>query len=225
MRESFRQWAREKSFQEEMRQTGGTPTSANFHRRAYHRHFQGYTEVKTVKPDGRKVIERVYTGHYLEPVLSKKQRIRLRIVYCLLFVAGVGIFAWSATRRAVCNSVLYVGIFQALTVLMTLWCLYVLIFYLPARGRWTVGDYDSLHKPLIRSSLACALCQAAAAVASLTAIVLNRDAANSSAFLCAGGFLLGGGLFGLMGLLESRVEYTVLDNETPMPEDGVEIDV
>lgn len=225
MRDSFREWARKKAFRDEMRQTGGTPESASFHRRAYHRNFQGYTEVKRVRPDGKAVIERVYTGHYFEPMLSKERRVRLRILYVLLFAGGMGVFGWSATRPAVCNTVLYVGAFQALAVAMALWCLYVLIFYIPAVGKLTVGEYDTLHKPLIRSSAACALCQGAAAVAALVCFFLNRDAASASDLLCMGGFVLGGMLFGLIWFLESHLEYAVLDNDTPMPEDGVEIDV
>lgn len=225
MRDSFREWARKRAYREEMRQTGGTPASASFHRRAYHRNFQGYTEVKRVRPDGRAVIERVYTGHYFEPMLSKERRVRLRILYVLLFAGGAAVFGWAATRPAVCNTALYVGALQALALVMAMWCLYVLIFYIPASGKMTVGEYDTLHKPLIRSSLACALSQWAAAAAAVVCVLLNRDAASGTDLLCAGGFVLGGVPFGVLWFLESHLEYAVLDNDTPMPEDGVEIDV
>ncbi len=225
MRDSFREWARKRAYRQEMRETGGTPTSASFHRRAYHRNFQGYTEVKRLRPDGRTVIERVYTGHWYEPMLSMERRVRLRILYVLLFLCGAGVFGWAATRRAVCNTVLYVGLFQALAVAMAIWCLYVLVFYIPATGKLTIGEYDTLHKPLIRSAMACAVCLWAAAAAAVVCLVLDRAAAVGRDWLCPAGFALSGALFGLIWFLESRLEYAVLDNETPMPEDGVEIDV
>lgn len=224
MLEKYRERVREKARRAEMRETGGVPTSVGFHRPAYHRNFQGYTEVKRINAAGKAIIERVYTGHYYEPMLSRERRITLRVMYLLLFVGGVALFAFTATRSARCNSMLYVGLFQAAAVLMAPWCLYVLIFYLPATGKLTIGEYDTLHKPLIRAALACAICQWLAAAACAVCFLLHLSEPKWTDLFCAGGFAAAGALFGLIWFLESHLEYAVLDNETPTPEDGVEID-
>ncbi len=180
--------------------------------------------MKHLNADGRTVIERVYTGRWYEPMLSRERQITLRILYVLLFVCGAGLFVFTATRRTRCNATLYVGLLQALAVVLGIWCIYVFVFYIPARGKLTIGEYDSLHKPLIRASGACALCQAALAAASTVCFFLHLDQKDPADLVCALGFLGCTVLFGLIWFLESHLEYAVLDNSTVPPEEGVEID-
>lgn len=224
MLDSWKRKMAEKAKRDELRYTGGTPEQASFHRRGYHRFFEGYTEVKRVNARGRTVIERIYTGKYYEPELEPFRRITLRLFYVLFFVGGAALFLFCASRPERCNSTLYVNLFQALAVPMVLWCAYVLLFYLPAVGRLTIGEYNSQHRPLIQSSLLTAVCMWLSGAAALVCFFLHLGEGTLGGLLCAVGFAASGGLMFLIFLLESHLNYTVTGSEVQPPEDGVEIE-
>lgn len=208
----------------ELQYTGGTPETASFHRQAYHRHFEGYAEVKRVDGRGRTVIERVYIGKYYEPKLAPHRRLTLRMFYIIFFLGGTALFLFCATRIAPCNTAPYVNLFQALAVPLLLWCAYVMVFYLPATGKLTIGEYNSLHKPLIRASALTALCMWLISAGTLICFVLCLDAEQGSNLLCAAGFAVAGALIFLIYVLENHLEYTVIGSETQPLEGGVEIE-
>lgn len=224
MLERMKQRVKEKSQQQAMRETGGMPTSASFHRRAYHRNFEGYTEIKRVNSAGKTVIDRIYTGKYYEPDLSPANRIKLRILYVLLFLGGTSLYLFAAFRPALCNTVLYVNLFQALSIPMLLWCIYLLIFYLPATGKLTIGSYNTLHKPLIRASCLTCLCMWATALTSVICYFLHFSTNDFLDLLCAAGFAISGALIFLIYYLEVNLNYTVSNSTEQIPEGGVEID-
>ena len=214
----------ERAKRRELQYTGGTPESAPFHRQAYHRHFEGYTEVKRVDERGRTVIERIYTGKYYEPELAPHQRLTLRLFYLIFFLGSTALFLFCATRTALCNSAPYVNLFQALAVPLLLWCAYVLAFYIPSMGELTVGEYNSQHRPLIRASLMAAVCMWLTSAGALVCFMLCSGAGRGSNLLCAVGFAAAGALIFFIYLLESHLEYAVIGSETHPPEGGVEIE-
>lgn len=220
---SWKHRVAERAKRKELQYTGGVPESAPFHRQAYHRHFEGYTEVKRVDERGRTVLERIYTGKYYEPKLALHHRLTLRMFYIIFFLGGTALFLFCATRAASCNTAPYVILFQALAVPLLLWCAYVMVFYLPATGRLTIGEYNSLHKPLIRASALAALCMWLAGAGALVCF-LHLETAMSTDLLCAAGFTGAGALMFLIHLLENRLEYTVIGSEAQPPEGGVEIE-
>lgn len=214
----------ERAKRKELQYTGGTPETASFHRQAYHRHFEGYTEIKRLDERGRTVIERVYTGKYYEPELVPYRRITLRLFYMIFFLGGTALFLFCATRTALCNTAPYVNLFQALAVPMVLWCAYILVFYIPSLGKLTVGEYNSQHRPLIRAALLTSVCMWLTGVGSLMCVLLHLETGMGKDLLCVAGFALAGVLIFLIYLLESRLEYAVTNSEAPPPEDGVEIE-
>lgn len=214
----------ERAKRKELRYTGGTPETASFHRQAYHRHFEGYTEVKRVDERGRTVIERVYTGKYYEPELALHRRLTLRLFYLIFFLGGTGLFLFCATRTTPCNTAPYVNLFQALAVPLVLWCAYVLVFYIPSMGKLTAGEYNSQHRPLVRASLLTSVCMWLTGAGALVCFMLHLEAGAVNDLLCAAGFAAAGALVFLIYLLESHLEYTVTGSEAQPPEDGVEIE-
>ena len=224
MLDSWKHRMAERAKRKELQYTGGTPETASFHRQAYHRHFEGYTEVKRVDERGRTVIERVYTGKYYEPELAPHRRLTLRMFYVIFFLGGTALFLFCATRTVPCNTAPYVNLFQALAVPMLLWCAYVLVFYLPATGKLTIGEYNSLHKPLIRASTLTALCMWLAGAGALACFILHLETGTISDLLCAAGFAGGGAPMFLIGLMENHLEYAMAANEAKPPEDGIEIE-
>lgn len=220
MLEKWKRRLAERAKAGKLRRTGGTPEPAPFHSRAYHRNFEGYTEVKTLDARGRSVIQRVYTGRYYEPDLAPFRRVTLRIFYLLFFLSGIALFLFCATRALPCNSVLYVALFQAIAIPLLIWCVYVLIFYIPSTGKLTIGEYK-MRKSLIRATQLTAACMWACAAATLFCFFA---APISGVLLCAGGFAVSGGLIFLISLFERNLEYTVTNGSAVSPEDGVEIE-
>ncbi len=222
MLDSWKRKLAQRAREKELRYTGGTPEQAPFHSRAYHRHFEGYTEVKRVNERGRQVIERVYTGKYYEPKLAPFRRVTLRIFYLLFFAGGTALFLFCATRTAPCNTAPYVNLFQALAVPMLLWCAYVLVLYIPATGKLTIGEYHSQHRPLIRSSLLAAACMCLAGAGALACFFLRSGMYTD--LLCAAGFAASGLPLFFLSLFERNLDYEVTGSGAQPPDDGVEIE-
>ena len=193
---------------------------SGFHRSAYHRHFDGYKELKYRDPTGKTVIERTYVGDWYEPALSRENQIRLRVLYVLLAGFGIAAFVFGALRQTPCNSVIYVALFQALAIAMIIWLIYVLIFYVPTLGRMTIGDYNTLHAPLIRASLMCTIALWGSAAGSVLSCFLN---AAWTDLICTLIFAAGGLMFFLINRLENMLHYHVLPNDTQAPDESVEI--
>ena len=194
--------------------------TSGFHRSAYHRHFDGYKEIKFKDPTGKTVIQRTYVGDWYEPDFTRENQIKLRVLYVLLTVFGVGLFIYAATRVTACNTALYVALFQGLAVAMLIWLIYVLIFYVPSLGRLTVGDYNSIHQPLIRASFMMTLCMWACAAGAILSLILNGYLMD---ILCCLLFAAAGLMFFIINRMESRLIYHVLPNDTEAPDESVEI--
>ena len=197
-----------------------TAGDSGFHRSAYHRHFDGYKELKYTDPRGKTVIERTYIGDWYEPALSRENQIKMRILFVLLAVFGIAAFIYGALRTSPCNSALYVALFQAVAVPMLFWLVYVLIFYVSTMGRMTIGDYNSIHAPLIRSSLMVTICLWGSAAGSVVSCVLSG---TFSDLICALIFAAGGLMFFIINRFENMLHYHVLPNDTQAPEGSVEI--
>ncbi len=223
MLDSWKHKLAEYAKEKELRHTGGTPEPASFHSHAYHRYFEGYTEVKRVNEHGHQFIERTYTGKYYEPKLEPFRRLTLRLFYILFFIGGTVLFAFSATRTTPCNSALYVNLFQALSVPMLLWCAYVLVLYIPATGKLTIGEYRGQHKPLIQSSLIAAVSMWLTGLGALVCFFIHLNARDFTDLLCAAGFAVSGGLMFLIFIFERNLEYDVTNSDAQVPIDGVEI--
>lgn len=223
-KESYREKVKEKARRQELRETGGMPRAAGFHRFAYHKNFEGWTEVKRVGLNGKVGIERVYTGKYYEPALEMRHRIELRLLYLLLIAGSTALYAFTATRTAYCNNAFYVGIFQGLTAVLMLWVIYVMLFYAFTPGKMTIGDYNTIHKPMYRSALSGALSMwttGCMAVISFFVRIADRPYTD---LLCALGFAASGTLLFFLYLIEHNLSYRVLKNETEAPADGSEIE-
>lgn len=210
--------------QADLYRSDGPRERASLTQRAYHRYFEGYTEVSELNERGKTVTRRVYTGKYYEPDLADYRRLSLRLVYVLCFVGGTALFLYCATRPLVCNTAPYVGLFQAAAIVLLLWCLSVLIFYLPATGKLTIGQYKSQHRALVNSSRAVAFSMWAAAAAALLCTALHMGDRPLLNLLCAAGFGASGLLLFVIFLFESHLRYTVTDSPDTAPEDGYEIE-
>lgn len=224
LRERIIHKTRQKALNREMWRTGGTPDTPAFHSRAYHKHFEGYTEYKVKNEKGRSITKRIYTGKYYEPDLAPHLRRRLRIAYVLLFVCAVGLFMYCGTRVSPCNTAPYVNAFQVIAVVLLFWHVYILVNYLANNGPLTIGEYNSIHKPLIRASNLSGICMWICCAMSILSFFLHFQDLPFLDLLCASGFFMSGLFLGIIYYLEYNLNYMVINNNTKVPEDGIEIE-
>lgn len=194
-----------------------------YHSAAYHTFFEGYTEYRTLDARGRTRIRRVYTGPVYEQDLPAAARLLLRLGYvamtaltagCLVRVAllGRGTDTWAPL----------ILLELATLILLSLLIYTVLVEYLFAPRRMTVGTWRGASCGLRRKSLLLAGCLGADALVNLARNLAGGAAAADwqAVWLFAAGAVL--------ALTMARIERTVPYRRTESPEKspddpGVEI--
>ena len=208
------------------RRTGQNDSFLNrgWHSKAYHRHFEGYTEVEITNEKGKTVIERVYVGDYYRLDLPKKKRIGLRLTYAGTIALMGALFGFAASRPVGANMTWYLAISQMLTLCGLGLLAISLLSHCTVPRDMTIGDWKSASKNLCRN-------------AKFTAVVMALDAALTAVYLVIRGedwliHLLCIGLYALSGLaavvlhrLEANAPYLTYHSTEEAPEDGSYIDV
>jgi hypothetical protein len=196
----------------------------NLHRKAYHRFFEGYSEITVPKPNEKgQYIQRIYTGNYYRQDLTKGQQILLRVLYVALFLCAVYLFASSAILPLSSNSTWYVALPQAVSVPFLFWIIIAFFSYLPAERDMTINAYRSSSLALLKATLGSAISLGVVALATLIFIALNPSDELMREMLCAGKYIAGG-LFTLaINQIERKVSYLPIPNQHHQPDDGFEI--
>ena len=194
-----------------------------WHSKAYHRHFEGYTELETTNEKGKTVIQRVYVGDYYRLDLPKKKRVLLRLTYAAL-IGLIGVmFGFASSRPIGANMVWYMAIVQMLTLCGIGAMGIKLISHATAPRDMTIGDWKSASKGIQKSS-------------KFTALLLELDAFLTALYLMLNGenwllHLLCAALYAVAGLaavvldrLEANAPYLTFPGTEEAPEDGSCID-
>lgn len=194
------------------------------HSKAYHKHFEGYTEVRVPKPNGKGIrIERIYTGDYYRQDLTKYQRIVLRLLYTILFMCAVYLYVTSATLPLAINSTWYVTLPEAASIPLLFWIAVAFLLYLLAAQDMTISDYRSSSQSLLKATIGAAICLGACALTTLFFLMLNPSDESLQVALCAVKYAISSLLVLAINRIERRIPYLKVLNSTPHPENGIEI--
>ena len=151
-----------------------------WHSKAYHRFFEGYSEVSVPRPNGKgTVIQRIYTGNYYRQDLTNGQRILIRILFAVLFLCIAYLFVSSATLPLASNSTWYVVLTQVVSIPFLFWIVIAFFSYLPAGRDLTIDGYRSSSLALKKATLGAAISLGMVALATLVFMFLNPS--NESA--------------------------------------------
>lgn len=208
----------------EKRFSNGEPSTASFHSRSYHRYFEGYTEITRIQPNGRKKIERIYTGVYHIQALEKGKRLVLLLGYVLLWLACAALFALGAVQPVGSNQSWYTVSFQVVTVAMLFWMLCTLINYITAPKKLTIHDYRTTSGSLKRAGTASAIAAALSALTTLLYLLLHLQDNPSREVLCFVLFLLSSGASYAIARIEKGIPYQEIASEYAPIENGEVID-
>ncbi len=190
------------------------------HSKAYHRFFEGYTEIKIPNPNGKGYkIQRIYTGDYHSQDLSKVQGLLLRALYVVLFLCSAALFVFSAALPLSSNSTWYVVITQVVSIPFLFWILIAFISYLPAGQNLTIAEFRSSSLALQKATLGAAISLGAAALATLVFLLLNPANEPVSELFCAARYLAAGLLAFSMNRMEKKVNYLVIPSQNKAPVD------
>lgn len=191
------------------------------HSKAYHRFFEGYSEITVPKPDGKGYkIQRIYTGDYYRQDLTDGQRILLSVLYVALFLGTAYLFVSSAILPLASNSTWYVALPQAVSLPFLFWIVIAFFSYLPAGRDMTINGYRSSSLALKKATLGAAVSLGIAAFATLVFLLLNPSDEPLVELLCAVKYSTGGLLALSMNRIEKRVNYLIIPSQNTLPADG-----
>lgn len=189
----------------------------------YHKYFEGYTEVKKQKPNGKSYIERIYTAPWYKQDLSDKERILIRGCYWLLYALMVYAFVCALIQQIGSNTCVYVAIPGMPTVTLAFLLLVKLIGYTFSKPLMTIYEYKTTGRNVQLLSMACAVGMFMTAVAKGIYLCINGSQMLMdeliSLFLC----VVAAGSALSVFLLERKIKYTREPNDAVVPEDGVTI--
>lgn len=223
--EPLKKKLRDQYDKEKRREVLDASKPASFHRGAYHRDMEGYTESTWYDAKGHPHIRRIYTQGYYVPAISRRQQIFRRVFYVLFFAAGVFLFGLGTTRDLPANHNRAAAALQVLSVLAFLYLAGLLIFYCVSFGKMTVGDFKTIHKPLVVASLIQAMLLWSGAIVSFFINLLQASRLSHLHYLCPLAEASAGFLIFAVFLMEGRLEYTVEHNKNAdTAADGVEIE-
>lgn len=194
-----------------------------WHSKAYHRHFEGYTEVEETNEKGKTVIRRVYIGDYYRLDLPKSKRVRLRLSYAGLIALVAVLFVLAASRPVGANMTWYLAIPQMIGVcLIGLMCVNLLSHSTAPRDM-TIGDWKSSSGKLKRNSKHTALLMELLALLTLVYLLLNGENWLLH-LLCVALYAVAGLAAVAINRLEANAPYLKFPSTEEAPPDGAYID-
>ncbi len=182
-------------------------------KRAYERYFSGY-EVREVpmKYGGTKQA-RVYVGDLFRQDLPENKCRLLRLIYLLLGIGAVGLFAGSLFLNAASNYSIYILFCVLIPVICFIWLGSALLAYIPSGH--DLKDYD-YREGALRLVNACRITSCGIGlviVATLVMFVLQTGSFSAMELLRIGMMAVAIACLLVMAYLESRVKYIKIEGE------------
>jgi len=194
---------------------GEGQTEGAFHSSSFHSYFEGYIEKKQVDPaTGRSKIVRIYAAPYHVRSGSDSDWGKAKLRAAVMYVLSVALLILSSSVLELEMPAKYYQIFIAGGLICDFFLLYVLIKFLFAPRKMTIGTFRSFHPTICRLSIAAAVIVFCAVPARLVNMLLSRCPADLSVLM---GFLsLAGSGAAMLGLYlqERKALYDTVDNES-----------
>ncbi len=192
------------------------------HSTFYHRYFEDYSERRVVGADGKRRIERSYTGRWYERACTPQQWVLTKLLYPLVCLAALAAFYLPYCLPLAVNRSLLVGAPCMLSAVGAVFLLLTLLWCVTAKRRMTSYEYRSGFHRLPRLCLILAAVMALCAL--LAALVLLRSVPGSAAeWSPVLGSAAGAALLAALARFEKRAEYLRISSETVPAYDSVTI--
>lgn len=207
------------TFGQDPRENLGDLETGFRHSNYYHKYFQGYTEIRSVKPNGKIGIERRYTAPWIQHQLDTKQWVLTKVSYVLGVLASTILFLLALVQRIPSNTAAIVAAPGMLTVILVLLMWMSVCAYVTAPRKMTRWQYQSGKKKVELFTR-------------LTSVGILLTAAMKVVYLCVwASSFWGAEIPGLLELLasviplvlmylrEHKMEYQEIENDTLVTEE------
>lgn len=189
----------------------------------YHSYWRGWTEVRVDRPGKPFKIERIYTAPWIRQDVSTRDYVLYRLLYVLLTVLAIALFAFAMTRRVGSNYCWYVALFGLpATILIFVLC-WMLVVYAKAPRKMTLWEHHSSSVYLRRTALVFSILLAATALATVVYIVLNWADQPLQQLMNVGLDLVAAAASFAIFRIEKKMKYADIPNENKAPYGGHEI--
>lgn len=180
-----------------------------WHSRAYHRFFDGWTEVPELDEKGRVHIRRVYIGEYYKAELSDKAWKLRKLWYALLLLAAIGFYILAASLDVSGNTVRYAVFPQVLSLFGLIFLVWFYIGRLAAPRILTRGERRDTARNLKTAALIEIWFLGISALCMLIQGILQGEA---RALWSVAAFLIAGALVYVVWYLEENTDYEWIAN-------------
>ena len=190
------------------------------HSTYYHKYFQGYTELKVLRSNGKYKIERFYTAPWKQHALTDRQRKKVKRQYLLLTAVGIFVFVMALMMAVNSNYTRIAAIPGMLTVIGLILTTVTVISYAAKPVLMTLWDYKSSSHRLQRTAkwtgIGVGVTMAAKLVSALIYGTQSVAGEVFSQLLLAGA----AGAFLWIYTSERDMEYEDIPNDTVLPQEG-----
>lgn len=193
------------------------PETGFRHSDSYHKFFRGYTEIRRARANGGFRVERYYTQPWIVSAASDPVYWLTRLMYTSLVCLSWILYVWAMCLDIGSNRAWFVAVPGFPSAILLVLLSIVTLFYVFARRKMTLWDHESGTKRLKVVSLLTGGCMALTAVSK--AVYLIMFGGNTGGELVSMGItLLAAAAAGVICLLERKVVYTTIPNDTVLPE-------
>lgn len=189
----------------------------------YHSYWRGWTEVRVDRPGKPYKIERVYTAPWIRQDVSTRDYVLYRLLYGVLLVLAVALFAFAMTRRVGSNSCWYVALFGLPATILMFVVFWVFVVYVKAPRKMTLWEHRSSSVYLRYTALVFSILLAATALATVVYIILNLEDQPIHQLLNVGLDLAAAASVFAVFWFEKKMKYADIPNDTEAPQGGHEI--
>lgn len=191
-----------------------------FRGRHYHQYFEGYSEYCVDLPNGKKKVERIYTGVYYVQELSVHQKILLRISYVLFYVLTAAAFLYPVLQPVPFNTKWFIVLIEAAVIIFMFRLACGLVNYCFGHKRMTAGEYRFSSMKVRSEAFRCGTALAVLAVIAAGYVLRLQDVKYITCAIC---FIIGSFWMFLMFFIEGKIEYRKEKSENKIPPGGIEI--
>lgn len=195
----------------------------DYHSRFYHRFFEGYTEKEMPDEKGNMKINRVYTGEYYYPVLTKEEYRAHKALNVTAYLTAVFSYVLSGIQRVPLNTVWYLALLQSGVLVSLIWFLWPLYYSVTQKGKMTVSIYKDASLRLKYVSLGSACLLTGIVLLSCIYIVMNGTGVILKSLCVLGGYGISASAMFAIFLYEGKVNYQVVMNTMKKTEKSITI--
>ncbi len=195
-----------------------------YHSSSYHKEFEGYTEYRQRDAKGKTKLVRVYTGAWYRQDISTTAYVLIRIAYVVLFAAMCALIILNGIYGGKYDTPKYLAFTELATILfLTALAYTMLINYVFAPRKMTIGDYKSCTRTFQFILKGVAVCFGVDAVFCLLGMLISGNPAAQSGIVMIIEFLAGSVIALLMLFIEKKIPYTETEGKGPESVHGVEV--